>query len=133
MSAGKGKARGGRRVKYSTSTVYTESMSIGLRCREAQRELPLLLLEGLLPEAPPPEGRFGAAALRRFDGLLDAPHVAAREFRQTLGGKKFWRSALQPAQLRALAADCPHAMSLRRLRRTCAGFFLTVEQRERNG
>ena len=64
-------------------------------CRDGHqlRELPLLFLNGLLPQNVDSR-TFSRSGLRRFDTLLDSD-VSWREFRRTLGGKPKWPSTLQ--------------------------------------
>ena len=95
--------------------------AIGALCRQGvqQSDTPVMLLDGLT--LPP-----------LSSGLLDAP-ISSEEFKmekQRIARHAFgfhdtrWRSVLQKAELKDLAASCPGAAQVVSVRKTCVGYFL---------
>jgi len=82
------------------------------RAAQAQRELPVLQLDGLIPLG---------------DFLIDRP-LQHQEFltetRRLASKRPRWPSLLQNLELQQLAADCPGARNLIAFRKQCVGYFI---------
>jgi hypothetical protein len=90
--------------------------AIGALCRQGvqQSDTLVMLLDGL--SLPP-----------LSSGLLDAP-ISSEEFKteeeRIANDDTRWRSILQKAELKELAASCPGAAQVISVRKTCVGYFL---------